>query len=57
MISAFQIANIEKGIQKSHLEVGHLDDKRNFTHVTDMVKAYWLALIKTQVEFGFFSFI
>ena len=28
------------------MEVGFLDDKRNFTHVSDMVKAYWLAIDK-----------
>ena len=43
---AHQIASIERGIQKPHLEVGHLDDKRNFTHISDMVKAYWLAVEK-----------
>ena len=41
---AYQIARIENGNQDPHLEVGHLDDKRNFTHVTDMVRAYWVAM-------------
>ena len=41
---AYQIAKIEKGLQEAHMEVGHLDDKRNFTHVTDMVEAYWIAV-------------
>ena len=43
---AYQIAKIEKGLQKPHMKVGHLDDKRNFTHVEDMVLAYWLAVGK-----------
>ena len=41
---AYQIAKIERGLQEPHLKVGHLDDKRNFTHVKDMVAAYWLAV-------------
>ncbi len=41
---AYQIAKIENGVQKPHMEVGYLDDKRNFTHVKDMVTAYWLAV-------------
>ena len=41
---AYQIAKIENGLQKPHMKVGHLDDKRNFTHVKDMVEAYWLAV-------------
>ncbi len=43
---AFQIAQIEQGLQEPHLRVGHLGDKRNFTHVEDMVLAYWLAIEK-----------
>jgi len=43
---AYQIAKIEKGLQEPHLEVGHLEDKRNFTHVKDMVEAYWIAVEK-----------
>lgn len=43
---AFQIARIEAGLQEPVLKVGHLDDKRNFTHVHDMVRAYWLAIQK-----------
>ncbi len=43
---AHQIAKIEKGLQEPHMKVGHLDDKRNFTHVKDMVTAYWLATEK-----------
>lgn len=43
---AYQIAKIEKGLQKPNLRVGFLDDKRNFTHVKDMVSAYWIAVNK-----------
>jgi GDP-4-dehydro-6-deoxy-D-mannose reductase len=43
---AYQIARIEKNLQKPIIEVGHLEDRRNFTHVKDMVKAYWLAVEK-----------
>ena len=32
-----QIARIENGLQKPTLEVGHILDKRNFTHVEDVV--------------------
>jgi GDP-4-dehydro-6-deoxy-D-mannose reductase len=41
---AYQIARIEQGKQEPHMEVGHLDDRRNFTHVKDMVRAYWQAV-------------
>lgn len=41
---AYQIAKIEKGLQVPVVKVGHTDDKRNFTHVKDMVNAYWLAV-------------
>lgn len=41
---AYQIAKIESGLQEPVLKVGHIDDKRNFTHVKDIVKAYWLAV-------------
>ena len=43
---AHQIAKIEKNLQEPHMKVGHLLDKRNFTHVKDMVNAYWLAVEK-----------
>ena len=43
---AHQITRIENGLQDPLMKVGHLDDKRNFTHVTDMVQAYWLAVEK-----------
>jgi GDP-4-dehydro-6-deoxy-D-mannose reductase len=45
---AFQIARIEQGRQAPVVKVGHLDDRRNFTHVLDMVEAYWLATEKCQ---------
>ena len=38
----YQIACIEKKLQKPVVKVGHLEDK-NFTHVYDIVNAYWLA--------------
>jgi GDP-4-dehydro-6-deoxy-D-mannose reductase len=41
---AYQIARVEQGLQAPHVKVGHLDDLRNFTHVHDMVRAYWLAV-------------
>lgn len=41
---AYQIARIEKGLQEPLMKVGHLDDRRNFTHIKDMVEAYWLAV-------------
>lgn len=41
---AFQIARIEAGMQSPNVITGHLDDKRNFTHVRDMVEAYWMAV-------------
>lgn len=41
---AYQIARIEVGKQEPIVRVGHVDDKRNFTHIKDMVEAYWLAM-------------
>jgi GDP-4-dehydro-6-deoxy-D-mannose reductase len=41
---AYQIARIEQGLQEPIMRVGHLDDRRNFTHVIDMVNAYWDAI-------------
>ena len=41
---AYQIARIEAGKQDKHMEVGYLEDLRNFTHVQDIVQAYWLAV-------------
>ena len=43
---AYQIAKIEQGKQKSIIKVGYLDDKRNFTHVRDIVEAYYQAIEK-----------
>lgn len=43
---AYQIARIEKGKQPPVLTHGHIDDRRNFTHVLDLVEAYWLAMEK-----------
>ncbi len=43
---AYQIARIENGVQEPTIKVGHVDDKRNFTHVKDIVRAYWLAVEK-----------
>jgi len=41
---AYQIARIEAGKQKPIVKVGHIDDRRNFTHIRDLVEAYWLAM-------------
>lgn len=43
---AYQIALIEHGLMKPNLEVGEIDDRRNFTHVQDIVEAYWIAAKK-----------
>lgn len=43
---AYQIARIEQGLAQPPIKVGHVDDRRNFTHVRDMVHAYWLAVEK-----------
>jgi GDP-4-dehydro-6-deoxy-D-mannose reductase len=43
---AYQIAMIENGKQDTEILTGHIDDKRNFTHVIDMVEAYWIATEK-----------
>jgi len=45
---AYQIARIEVGLQKPLVKVGYIDDRRNFTHIKDMVHAYWLAVEKCQ---------
>ncbi len=45
---AYQIAKIEAGLQKPEILTGVLTDKRNLTHVKDMVKAYWLAVKKCE---------
>lgn len=43
---AYQIASIEKELQKPVVRVGNLSAKRNFTDVRDMVEAYYLAIEK-----------
>lgn len=43
---AYQVARIERGLQPPVVQVGHIDDRRNFTHVKDMVRAYWMAVEK-----------
>lgn len=43
---AYQIALIEAGKQKAVLETGHTADRRNFTHIQDMIEAYYLAMEK-----------
>jgi len=45
---AYQIARIENRLQEPLIKVGHIDDKRNFTHVKDMVHGYWLAVTKCE---------
>lgn len=41
---AYQIAKIEAGKQEPVLAHGHVEDRRNFTHIRDLVEAYWLAM-------------
>lgn len=43
---AYQIARAEAGLQEPKLRVGHVDDRRNFTHVRDIARAYWMAIDK-----------
>ena len=43
---AYQIARIEKGYQEPCVYVGRMNDKRNFTHIKDIVNAYWTAINK-----------
>lgn len=43
---SYQIARIEQNLQPPVIKTGHIDDKRNFTHIRDMVEAYWLAIEK-----------
>ena len=42
----YQIAKMEQGLQGLTLRTGHISDKRNFTHVKDIVNAYFLSLEK-----------
>lgn len=44
----YQIAKMELGLQEPKLRVGHTGDKRNFTHVKDIVEAYFLAMEKLE---------
>jgi GDP-4-dehydro-6-deoxy-D-mannose reductase len=41
---AYQIALIEQGLKQPVIETGRRSDLRNFTHVEDIVRAYWLAV-------------
>lgn len=41
---AYQIAKIEAGLQKPIIEVGNLEALRNFTAVSDVVRAYEIAM-------------
>jgi GDP-4-dehydro-6-deoxy-D-mannose reductase len=43
---AYQIARIEHGLQEPVIRTGNRSDKRNFTHIKDLVHAYWLAMEK-----------
>ena len=43
---AYQIALIERGLQKPIVKVGNLEATRNFTDVRDTVRAYYLAMEK-----------
>lgn len=45
---AYQVARVEAKKQPPLLKVGHIDDLRNFTHVRDIVEAYWIACEKCQ---------
>jgi GDP-4-dehydro-6-deoxy-D-mannose reductase len=40
----FQLARMELGLQQNVLKVGDIKDKRNFIHVSDIVKAYLIAM-------------
>ena len=43
---AYQIARIERGLQKPVIKVGNLSATRNFTDIRDTVRAYFLAMEK-----------
>ena len=46
---AYQICRIKKGLQEPRIKTGHRFDKRNFTHVFDMCKAYLLSVQKCEL--------
>lgn len=43
---AYQIAKIEAGIQEPVLNVGNLEALRNFTAISDVIEAYYIAMNK-----------
>lgn len=43
---AYQIARIEQKLQPPVVRTGKRDDRRNFTHIKDLIQAYWLAMEK-----------
>lgn len=43
---AYQIALIEVGKLKPTIRVGYIEDRRNFTHIKDLVEAYSMAMKK-----------
>jgi GDP-4-dehydro-6-deoxy-D-mannose reductase len=45
---AKQIAEIEKGLQEPIIKVGNLESKRDFTDISDMMRAYILAAEKCE---------
>ncbi len=47
---AYQVAKIEAKRQRPEITTGYVSAKRNFIHVKDIVRAYWLALEKCKPE-------
>ncbi len=45
---AYQVARIEAGLQEAVIRTGHTSDRRNFTHIRDLVTAYFMAMEKCQ---------